>query len=100
MTTAVFTGDHLARRASSRPNAPIRIADRPSHAGWCLSLDDGPFETTARLVHPTNRGGRALTHMMFLTATALPLLVAVTEVGIESGLMLAENAAALAVRAR
>lgn len=33
--------------------------------------------------------------MVFLTATALPLLVALSEVGLESGLMLPENAAAL-----
>ncbi len=33
--------------------------------------------------------------MVFLTATALPLLVALSEVGLESGLMLPQNAAAL-----
>jgi Kef-type K+ transport system membrane component KefB len=33
--------------------------------------------------------------MVFLTATALPLLVALTEVGLQSGLMLPANAAAL-----
>lgn len=33
--------------------------------------------------------------MVFLTATALPLLVALTDIGLESGLMLPENAAAL-----
>lgn len=33
--------------------------------------------------------------MVFLTATALPLLVALSEIGLESGLMLPENAAAL-----
>lgn len=33
--------------------------------------------------------------MVFLTATALPLLVALAEVGLESGVMLPENAAAL-----
>ena len=33
--------------------------------------------------------------MVFLTATALPLLVALADVGTESGLMLPENAAAL-----
>jgi len=33
--------------------------------------------------------------MVFLTATALPLLVALAEVGTQSGLMLPENAAAL-----
>jgi Kef-type K+ transport system membrane component KefB len=33
--------------------------------------------------------------MVFLTATALPLLVALSEVGLQSGLMLPENAAAL-----
>jgi len=33
--------------------------------------------------------------MMFLTATALPLLVALSEIGVESGVMLPENAAAL-----
>ena len=33
--------------------------------------------------------------MMFLTATALPLLVALTEIGLSSGVMLPQNAAAL-----
>jgi hypothetical protein len=33
--------------------------------------------------------------MMFLTATALPLLVALTEIGLRNGTMLRENAAAL-----
>jgi hypothetical protein len=33
--------------------------------------------------------------MMFLTATALPLLVALTEIGLSNGTMLPENAAAL-----
>ena len=33
--------------------------------------------------------------LMFLTATALPLLVALTEIGLQSGAMLPENAAAL-----
>jgi hypothetical protein len=33
--------------------------------------------------------------MVFLTATALPLLVALADVGTESGLMLPQNAAAL-----
>ncbi len=32
---------------------------------------------------------------MFLTATALPLLVALSEIGLRSGRMLPENAAAL-----
>ena len=32
---------------------------------------------------------------MFLTATALPLLVALSEIGLASGVMLPENAAAL-----
>ena len=33
--------------------------------------------------------------MTFLTATALPLLVALSEIGVDSGVMLPENAAAL-----
>ena len=33
--------------------------------------------------------------LMFLTATALPLLVALTEIGLRNGTMLPENAAAL-----
>jgi hypothetical protein len=33
--------------------------------------------------------------MTFLTATALPLLVALAEIGLDSGVMLPENAAAL-----
>jgi hypothetical protein len=35
------------------------------------------------------------TQMMFLTATALPLLVALAEIGLRNGTMLRENAAAL-----
>ena len=33
--------------------------------------------------------------MTFLTATALPLLVALAEIGVDSGVMLPQNAAAL-----
>ena len=33
--------------------------------------------------------------MMFLTATSLPMLVALSAIGLESGVMLPENAAAL-----
>ena len=33
--------------------------------------------------------------MLFLTATTLPLLVALSEIGVSSGVMLPENAAAL-----
>jgi Kef-type K+ transport system membrane component KefB len=38
---------------------------------------------------------RGRVQMMLLTATALPLLVALAEIGLESGVMLPENAAAL-----
>ena len=38
---------------------------------------------------------RGRVRMMLLTATALPLLVALAEIGLESGHMLPENAAAL-----
>jgi Kef-type K+ transport system membrane component KefB len=38
---------------------------------------------------------RGRIEMMFLTATALPLLVALAEIGVDSGVMLPENAAAL-----
>ena len=38
---------------------------------------------------------RGRVQMMLLTATALPLLVALSEIGLESGTMLPENAAAL-----
>ncbi len=38
---------------------------------------------------------RGRVQMMLLTATALPLLVALAEIGLESGIMLPENAAAL-----
>ena len=38
---------------------------------------------------------RGRVQMMLLTATALPLLVALAEIGLESGTMLPENAAAL-----
>ncbi|MET1004507.1 MAG: hypothetical protein ABWX96_03105, partial [Propionibacteriaceae bacterium] len=38
---------------------------------------------------------RGRIQMMLLTATALPLLVALAKIGLESGTMLPENAAAL-----
>ena len=38
---------------------------------------------------------RGRVQMLFLTATALPLLVALAEIGLSSGTMLPENAAAL-----
>ena len=38
---------------------------------------------------------RERVQMMLLTATALPLLVALSKIGLESGTMLPENAAAL-----
>lgn len=49
----------------------------------------------ALLVYRGHLDGIQRWQMVFLTATALPLLVALSEVGQESGLMLPENAAAL-----
>lgn len=49
----------------------------------------------ALLVYRGHLDGNQRWQMVFLTATALPLLVALSEVGLESGLMLPENAAAL-----
>ena len=49
----------------------------------------------ALLVYRQSLRMRERLEMMFLTATALPLLVALAEIGLDSGVMLPENAAAL-----
>lgn len=49
----------------------------------------------ALLVYRKSLTGRQRVEMMLLTATALPLLVALAEIGVDSGVMLPENAAAL-----
>ena len=49
----------------------------------------------ALLVYRKSLVLRERIEMMFLTATALPLLVALSEIGLSSGVMLPENAAAL-----
>ena len=49
----------------------------------------------ALLVYRKSLPFRERIEMMFLTATALPLLVALAEIGVDSGVMLPENAAAL-----
>lgn len=49
----------------------------------------------ALLVYRQTLGMRERLEMVLLTATALPLLVALAEIGLESGVMLPENAAAL-----
>ena len=49
----------------------------------------------ALLVYRKTLALRERIEMMFLTATALPLLVALAEIGLCSGVMLPENAAAL-----
>jgi Kef-type K+ transport system membrane component KefB len=49
----------------------------------------------ALLVYRKSLTGRQRVEMMLLTATALPLLVALAEIGLDSGVMLPENAAAL-----
>ena len=49
----------------------------------------------ALLVYRKTLPFRERIEMMFLTATALPLLVALAEIGVDSGVMLPENAAAL-----
>ncbi len=49
----------------------------------------------ALLVYRKTLSLRQRFEMMFLTATALPLLVALTEIGLSSGVMLPQNAAAL-----
>jgi len=49
----------------------------------------------ALLVYRKSLPTRQRFEMMFLTATALPMLVALAEIGVDSGVMLPENAAAL-----
>jgi hypothetical protein len=49
----------------------------------------------ALLVYRKSLALRERFEMVFLTATALPLLVALSEIGIDSGVMLPQNAAAL-----
>ncbi len=55
---------------------------------WCGALP-------ALLVYRKTLPLRQRVEMVFLTATALPLLVALSEIGVDSGVMLPENAAAL-----
>ena len=47
------------------------------------------------LVYRTEFGFRQRTQLMLCTATTLPLIVALTQIGLASGTMLPENAAAL-----
>jgi len=49
----------------------------------------------ALLVYRRTLPPRGRVQMMFLTATSLPMLVALSSIGLESGVMLPENAAAL-----
>jgi Kef-type K+ transport system membrane component KefB len=49
----------------------------------------------ALLVYRKSLPARQRVEMMLLTATALPMLVALAEIGVDSGVMLPENAAAL-----
>ena len=49
----------------------------------------------ALLVYRKSLPARERVQMMFLTATSLPMLVALSAIGLESGVMLPENAAAL-----
>ena len=49
----------------------------------------------AVLLHRRELGGRDRAALAFFSATALPLVVVITEIGVESGRMLTENAAAL-----
>jgi Kef-type K+ transport system membrane component KefB len=49
----------------------------------------------ALLIYRRSLVPRERIEMVFLTATALPLLVALAEIGVDSGVMLPENAAAL-----
>jgi Kef-type K+ transport system membrane component KefB len=49
----------------------------------------------ALLVYRRTLSARERVQMMFLTATSLPMLVALSAIGLESGAMLPENAAAL-----
>ena len=62
---------------------PARPADLSS-SQWQLTY--GPHD----LAHVLER-----VQLVFITATTLPLLVALTEIGLASGTMLPENAAAL-----
>jgi Kef-type K+ transport system membrane component KefB len=56
-----------------------------------LAVRGGP----ALLIYRRSLALRERIEMVFLTATALPLLVALAEIGVSSGVMLPENAAAL-----
>ena len=56
-----------------------------------LTVRGGP----ALLVYRKTLPMRQRIEMVFLTATALPLLVALAEIGVDSGVMLPQNAAAL-----
>ena len=108
--------DHRATTANSRrswtPSATASSSPSSSSVpGWrwtCSPIVENPVRllvffvlllvvrgAPALLVYRKTLPLRERIEMMLLTATALPLLVALSEIGVDSGVMLPENAAAL-----
>ena len=71
------------------------IVENPLPAAGVLRTPAGGPGRTGLLVYRKTLALRERFEMVFLTATALPMLVALSEIGISSGVMMPENAAAL-----
>jgi Kef-type K+ transport system membrane component KefB len=73
----------------------LSILEKPARLLVFFLLLLGVRGLPALLVYRKTLTARQRVQMMFLTATSLPLLVALSVIGVESGVMLPENAAAL-----
>ncbi len=73
----------------------LSILENPARLLVFFLLLLGVRGLPALLVYRKTLTTRQRVQMMFLTATSLPLLVALSVIGVESGVMLPENAAAL-----
>jgi len=73
----------------------VSILENPARLLVFFLLLLGVRGLPALLVYRKTLTARQRVQMMFLTATSLPLLVALSVIGVESGVMLPENAAAL-----
>ena len=73
----------------------LSIVENPARLLVFFLLLLGVRGLPALLVYRKSLPARERVQMVFLTATSLPLLVALSVIGVESGVMLPENAAAL-----
>jgi Kef-type K+ transport system membrane component KefB len=73
----------------------LSIVEKPARLLVFFLLLLGVRGLPALLVYRKTLSARERVQMVFLTATSLPLLVALSVIGVDSGVMLPENAAAL-----